>query len=380
MNKTLHKLENIEFLRVLFIIFILVHHFGAFAVNILSYNTPIQPSFALSQLKDMQDNALHCVDFFLIIAGFFLVYTFNKSISFCNFAKKKILRLWPLIPVVTLSYFIFSIFHLVEFTPYYDILSLFFLNNMGLTLNLGNNPQLWYVSSLFWGYLFYFYIIKNYEKKNVDLFVALLTFFCYAFLFHADNQHFGHHVQSFNYVFNAGFMRALGGMGIGYFIGNWFVTRENNCRKDVSIVSKLIYTAAEGYLLVFLTNNLIFHHSSNVTPVILVFFFSLLFILFLLQRGYISQSLNKPKFSTIGKYTYTIFIIHFAILVPFVLLINSQLPLNILALNKLYLVQSTYIFFCITLGVLTYHLIEAPISAKLKKVLFNKNEETESST
>ena len=37
------------------------------------------------------------VDMFFIMSGFFLMYTFNNSLNVCDFIKKKIIRLWPMV-------------------------------------------------------------------------------------------------------------------------------------------------------------------------------------------------------------------------------------------------------------------------------------------
>lgn len=375
-----NKLENIEFLRIIFIVCILIHHFALFINAHFFHSLPTFNSLEFVNFRQVTKNGLHYCDCFFIISGFFLVYTLKENFKFCDFIKNKIIRLYPLIPFVFVIYYIYSKFGFVEFTPYYDFTSLFLLNNIGITKNLGNNCHLWFVSALFWASLLYAYIIKNYEKKNKDLFVLSAVFFCYAFLFYADSKHLGHHVKSIYFIFNPGLMRAIGGMGIGYLIANWYKNSANSFfhTKNDNILSKFIYTILEFYLLVSLLIYTMFKFNPEVTPLMLIIYFTLLFILFVFSKGYLSSFLNKIKFSFISKYVYSIYIVHLCVFIVY-WKISTNIYYEFIP-DNIPIFTIIYIIVCFIFGVITYHMIEKPIGKWMKNFLYNTKQEVKSAT
>ena len=375
-----NRLENIEFLRIIFIVCILIHHFALFINSHFLHTLPIFNSLEFVNFSKVTENGLHYCDCFFIIAGFFLVYTLKEKVKFCDFVKNKIIRLYPLIPFVFIIYYIYSKFGFVKFTSYYDLTSLFLINNIGITRTLGNNGHLWFVSALFWASLLYVYIIKNYEKKNTDLFVLSAVFFCYAFLFYADFKHLGHHVRSIYFIFNPGLMRAIGGMGIGYLIANWYKNSSGSFfnTKNDSIFSKFIYTLLEFYLLVSLLKYTMFKFNPEVTPLTLIIYFTLLFILFVFSKGYLSSFLNKIKFSFISKYVYSVYIVHFCVFIIYwqisTKIYYEFIPDNIIIFAILYIIV------CFIFGVIAYYKIEKPIGIFMRNFLYNTEREVESAT
>ncbi len=71
------RLYNVDFLRILLVSAIVVHHF-------------------YHNLADLWNNGGYAVEFFFIISGFMFNHSFNPSISIEKFLIKKLIRLWPL--------------------------------------------------------------------------------------------------------------------------------------------------------------------------------------------------------------------------------------------------------------------------------------------
>ena len=92
MQKT--KIQNIEFLRIMFTTFVICFHF-------------------FSNLK-IWCNGWLGVEFFFILSGFFLVYTFKSNLNVLSFIKQKISRFVPLLIFVSLvRYFVKSNLYIV---------------------------------------------------------------------------------------------------------------------------------------------------------------------------------------------------------------------------------------------------------------------------
>ena len=296
------KIKNVEILRFIFILQIGLCHLicskGFF--NTLANNVPLY-----KDLGQTAGKGAYGVEFFFIIAGFFLVYTF-KDISVKEFIIKKIKRL---LPPVALSLFVLLIVTLFtgntkHFDLYISIFTLTFTSHLGFLHN--QRGYIWFSSALFWGLIFYFYCIKYFSAKYNNLIFAILAILSYAILLNLPHG-FGNVTPNvFNFL-NVGLLRAIGGIGVGYFIGCWYKNNheaiKNTC---VNNIQKIMYTAAEAFLLYFITIYRSFHTFRHNT-MIFIYAFIALFILFLLKRGYISKLFDCNLSAGLGKYTYCIY-------------------------------------------------------------------------
>lgn len=365
----MERIKNIEFLRFLMIFDIVMFHFFN-KDSVLLHLT--QESNIYNFLgKTIGHSGQTCVDFFFIIAGFFLLMTYNKSITVIEFIQKKVIRLFPVILFLWIAYRMISYLGIVKFDFYSNLLSLFMINNIGLSLKHGCMAVTWYVSVLLAVSIFYFYIIKHFEKKYTDLFIILVSIIGYSFLVHAGKGHIAGHIYSVSYIFNLGIIRGLAGMGCGIIIANLYKEYKYSIDNfKPNFKSFLVYTAFEVYLFVFLINNLTFHRLSYNNDIILILYFIVLFSLFILKRGFLSKILESKLSEELGKYTYSIFLTHLFVIrvINFFywkqhiyLVENFPICQILLALSS-----------CLLFGVFTYHFIEKPAQIYLKK-LFNNN-------
>ena len=189
----MNKIKNIEFLRVIGCLAIILLH--------LFNNTRLHGLFGDIEIYDklfrMTSNGQKAVDLFFMLSGFFFALKVDTTKSIWEFLKNKLIRLYPVLIFITLLCFVASLFGAMEFTLYDNILSLLCLNGTSLFISRGNIHIFWYVSAMLWTFLLFYYLLKNYEKKHVNLFIAILIFFCYSFIIHAKSGKINHNIQTF---------------------------------------------------------------------------------------------------------------------------------------------------------------------------------------
>ena len=284
------KIKNIEFLRVIACFAIIMLHFFATITSHNSFNEIIlyQKMLIMTHLGDKS------VDLFFILSGFFFAYKLNLHRSCWDFVKHKLIRLYPVLILVLILYFLFSLTSNIKFTFYDNIFSLLLLNGTNFCIKHGNAGQFWYVSAMFWALLFYYYLLKNYSKKNVNLFIAIIILFSYSFLIHIQNGYLGGAKQTYYNIFNAGMLRALGGIGLGYFIGEWHKTNIDKIKTlKPTTIQVILLSGLEFITLYFIINNLMLHKLKYYNQFIFIIAFTVIIILFLVNQGVFSRILNN---------------------------------------------------------------------------------------
>lgn len=302
------------------------------------------------------------VDFFFILSGFLMFYATNFNSSFKEFFKKKCFRLLPTIIFALLIYKILSLFDLLEWRKYVNIFAFFLLNNVGLTskFNMGNIHPAWFVSALFWAMMSLFYLKTLVTKKWFNFICAHLVIFSYVLI--ANTTSFAP-VVVFNFLC-IGYVRAIAGLATGYFISEWYKSIAKRS-SDITLGVKLIYTLIEIYVLLFLIYNTLFHKISFLSHSLFVLAYIAIICLFLLNRGFLSQLLNKKSIGFLGHYTYSMYIMHIIIL--------DLIKNNIWANNLQIFIAHPYInILCILLltfltGIFTYYVIEKAMYQFLTK-------------
>ena len=173
----MNKIKNIEFLRVIGCLAIILLH--------LFNHTRLHGLFGDIDLYDklcrMTSNGQKAVDLFFMLSGFFFALKLDTTKSLLEFIKNKLIRLYPGLIFITLLCFIASLFGAIEFTLYDNILSLLCLNGTSLVNSLGNTGIFWYVSAMLWTFLLFYYLLKNYEKKHVESVINFLQISYFAY-------------------------------------------------------------------------------------------------------------------------------------------------------------------------------------------------------
>lgn len=352
----MQKIKNIEALRFLFILSIIACHFRTLiSDNFL--NVPIYKYF-----YDGTGWLGLPVDFFFIISGFFLFANIDYSQGFLNFAIKKLKRLMPTVLGVLLISFIVSLFTPYKWISHENLFAIFNIQNVGLTLQLGNNPSSWFVSSLFWVMCFYFYLGKIVPQKVFNFITACLIFICYSIFVHVPSKL---HLVNYYYFINIGMVRALAGIGVGYFVRMLYNDYSEVIKLQFNTLkSKIIFSALEIYLFFTLFYYLCFHASSYNNVLFEVIIFFLLFICFLIHKGILSKLLENNLSVFLGQFTYSIFLSHYLIKDLWNIYIMNKCQ-HFVIYHPIVNIVSIFIV-SILVGMLTYYLIEKP-SAKFLK-------------
>lgn len=333
-TKITGKINSIEFLRIIFTFAIIVFHIWG----------NIDPK---REIYEYCRHARFAVDFFFIISGFFLCSSFMQD--FKNWIIKRVLRLFPVFFVVTIICAIYM------HPPFYSLLMDFsLLSGMGI---FGKGPlcgYCWYIFPLFWISCLYFCmanIIKN--KFNFLFFVSILIYFSLVILF-CKNNFITDPVKNILYIFNAGCLRAIVGIGIGILIRMLFYN-PNTKQKPLL---RMLFTGFELFLFSYLMAQFFFVPANHTINYALgyIIIFTFLFLLFVNNSGYFSLILNKFNVSAVSKYCYCWYI-------------AQSLPHKMLPATLPHAEYFIY-FLIITIiaGIVLYHLIEKPLVALSQKM------------
>ena len=306
------------------------------------------------------------VENFFIISGFFLFLKTDFTQNFKVFAVKKYLRFIPVIIFVLLLCLLRSFFTNLEFKKYENIFTILNIQNIGLTFAPGNIQASWFVSVLFWCSCFYFYLYKTINNKIFNLITACLVFICYAVFVHVI---FITHIvmpwDMFANVINYGMIRGFAGIGVGYFIAMLYKDYINKIKQFVfNVKQKLIVTVVEIYLFSFIIYYSVFHKISFDNFLIMVIPFVGLFILFIIQKGYLSRFLNNDFSVFCGKFTFSIFLTHEFIRDTWAYLVCQKHTEWVVAhpIINIILIFAIIILF----GMFTYYFVEKPSFRYLK--------------
>ena len=325
-----------------------------------------------AKLATLNSSGRMAVEMFFIISGLLFSIKLDLNQSILDFVKKKLIRLYPVLVFVVFASAIIGTLGLIEFSIFDNLLALFLLNGTGLVLKIVNTTiMFWYVSAMLWTMLLFMYLLKNFEKKYVDLMIVLLIFFSYTFIIHALNgRMYGPVFTYYNFI-NIGMLRAFGGIGLGHLIGEWYkVYSEKIEHAMVSTKTKILITLAEFACLFFIIYNLLLHNIKFNNRIIFVIVFAITIMLFFSKKGFISKFLDNKIFSKISKYTYSIYMVHLLVFET----INGSLwkkqPDFLYSHPVLNLVIA--LTCVVLLGIFVHHAIEVP-SAKFLRKKFLKN-------
>lgn len=356
----LEKIKNVEILRFLFTLVVVACHLQLGVIDKFYDQIPLY-----DKMHDSITYSSVSVEFFFIISGFFLFTASNLEQTFIQFAKNKLIRFLPIIWFSLLLHFICSLFLPLQFSFFENIFTVLNIQNVGFTFKNGDIPASWYISSLFWGMSFYFYLNKCVTKNIFNFITACIVFFSYSFWLHTIIVP---NYQNVAIVFNIGIGRALAGLGLGYFVSMWFKENIlNNAKVSTSKLKMVLCSLLEVYFFCSLFYYSCFHNPNYDNPMIFIIYFVCLFMLFLQRKGLLSKVLENNFSELLGKYSFSIFITH-------------QLIINLWS-NTVCETQREWIFAnpvlnivvlyiaIILFGILIHYLFEKPITTYLQNKL-----------
>lgn len=352
------KFKNIELLRFIFAVLIVMFHFRNC--------TAIKPVIAHALPGLCHCNV--CVDFFFIIAGFFLFYLINTTQSTFEFAKKRFFRLAPMVWIFLIIISILSIFFdFIHFSVVTNIPRIFLLSNIGFAPAPSSIAGVihWFIPVLFWVTLFYFYITKIIDKKYLNLVMWLITIISLGLSLNYHNFNTGGNTTNICYFINTGILRGLYGMGIGYFISKAY---KSGFLQKCSTITKYIISFVEIYCIGFLA-----HYMLSVKDLpaksgfLYLVIFSILFYLFLVKKGFVSKLFENNLSQKLGAYSYSIYVTHPIIDIFFKKLIFIQSNTN--AMNHIKLFYSLEVILAVVLGIIIHYLCEKPVNKLISRKL-----------
>ncbi len=301
----MQKIRNIEFLRVIGCLAIVAFHLfnklNEYFGDVSIYN----------QLHTATSNGQKAVELFFIISGFFFALKLNLVQSLWDFVKAKALRFYPMMIFSTGLVLLFYCLHIIKYKIYHIFVNFLFLNGTPLVMSIGFPGVFWYISSLMWTFILYFYLLKNFDRKIVNLIIALLTILSYGVVLHVcDGGIYGHSKVVGNFI-NLGMLRAFGGVGLGYFIAQWYNANIEKIKTlSLSLKQKFLITLVEGYCLFFIIRNLFIHKLNYNNHFIFVIFFVLTIMLFLVRQGLISKLCDNNLCVFFSKFTFAFYTTH----------------------------------------------------------------------
>lgn len=357
------KIKNIEFLRIIGCIAVICLHLFQ-GEGLLNYDINF-----FSKLETRTQHGYLAVELFFIISGLFFALKLDTTKSLWQFLKKKFIRLYPVLVIILLIGWLgYSPFGLYKLKIYDSILILFGFNGTALakcgSWQTGGNA-FWYVSAMLWTLSLFYYLLKNYERKTVNLIIAILVYTSYALL--AGMEHWPMD-KPLSVMLNTDMCRAIGGIGIGYFIAQWYNANKDSIKNAVlPVYTKVFLTLIEFMCLFFIINNLLLHKIKYDNNFIFIVVFTLTIVLFLYNQGFISRFLNKDIFVFLSKYIYSIYMVHCYI----IYMLHHyfwDIHQHFLATHPIMNIEIA-IGLAIFFGVLMYHFVEKPASIYLKKYL-----------
>ena len=362
----MQKIKNIEFLRTFLMLSIVLHHMFITRDWCLC---SIFPNIHLySFIKSFIAFSYNSVEGFFIIAGFLLFLTFKNSVNVLDFIKKKYIRLTP---VIVFSFFICllgTMLNAFHFSIIPNLMTSLLLNQFGVCISIGQNPVLWFTSVLFSVLLLYFCILKFVPKKYQVYLISFLIILGYGILEILQHGFFNKPLKNYYYILNIGFLRGLGGIGLGCLLAKIFKDNYPKIQNfKLSISKKILITFAEIISFMFVFWWLCFPHFKY-NNIFFVVGFSILFSFFICKKGYLSNLLDKSIWVFLGRYQYSMYVVHYVIIKIFGIVLWQKniewvvmhpiLPIIIMFLT----IIATTMF--------AYHFVEIPCAKYLKDKLF----------
>lgn len=323
-------INNLSFLKILLAYCVVLHH------TFIKLGLP--------------NNGHVCVEFFFIISGFMLCYTYNQQRTVSSFVIKKFLQFVPYIFVANIGCLLLD--NRIDIEKFLS--GILFYANTNLYPNYTYYPPAWYLIVLFWVLLFYFSLIKNLKSGLCYFTIGIISFIFLSlradiFPIPATNPYMP--------FLTNGLIRGLAYVGVGCLLSIGYKYQSDHN----FLPQTLLFTVVELCLLVALILMFFvpkFFASLN----IMLICFIALFKLFLMKKGYISRLFEHKFWFNLSKFSLPIYMTHDIFL-------SKILELNILENYNIFSKVIIIVVFSTSVGILTYYLIA--LAKRLHLKLFN---------
>ena len=338
------KLYAIEFLRIFFLVFIILGHIFAITNNHSGQENLENATFKLFHTSSM--NTGFGVEFFLVIGGFFLYQRMQKKVNPFALIKKIYTRLFPALATIYIGICLFAY---GNFTTVTQILTLTTgLRIPGEATGWGD----WYVGVYFWVSAFYIGIFLLYPKQGI-FWTLVLIYLSVSLGYNTPDPGF----QKTYYGFlGRDTIRGIYSIGIGIIVAYIMP----HLKFKPNRIERIIFTLAEIGILLNVFNYIVRSSHSQLSFFQIEVLFGILLISINYSWGFLSSYLNScRKIEYISRYSYQIFIGQiFAIM-----LVRVHHNYGLTDYNCALLVYTISIL----VGIGEYHLIENWLLPKLKQ-------------
>ena len=372
-----HRFQVLDIFRGIFASMVVLFHLSPFADTPLINNNFVESS-------DM------FVDFFFVLSGFVITYSYPKVSNvteFRGFIKKRLLRIYPLHFILLFCFLIIENIKLYFSTyihinqPYNEsnnvltfFTSLFLLNSVkfpGIRDVSWNIPS-WSISAEMICYLIFGGVLVLLHKTRSQtvkyaVFGSLPVLALFLLITITGKS-------EINYSFDYGFLRGI----IGFFTGSVCYFVFNKAYPYLSQIKPSYFSSLEIIILLVL-GFMIYHGTAlKVVGFVYEFIFFLAILTFSFERGIISALLKKSSLlKNIGTYSYSIYMTHTLLLSLF----------NVVFIRLLKLPPSAYVYLVFLNYYLiyivsrwTYHNIEMRFNKGIRLPQTNRNKILSNST
>ncbi|WP_231427165.1 acyltransferase [Pedobacter sp. Leaf250] len=301
-----HRFLVLDMFRGIFASLVVFYHMSAFS------NTPVLNN-------DFIKNADMFVDFFFVLSGFVICYSYqeiNSSTALKSFLFKRIARIYPLHLFMLLLFLAvegikFVLVNHVKINNSLDnsittfFSSLFLINSVKLpnVRDIGWNMVSWSISAELISYVVFgivclFIKVKMGIKPTIYLIVALLS----ALLIYLITGK-----SKLDYTYDYGFLRGL----TGFFIGAFCLYCFKYLHSRYLNLNRSLFNVLEITVLLLIAISIALGDYLKLIGFIyeLVFFVSIL--VFSFEMGWISKVFSRIEiFQKLGKYSYSIYMVH----------------------------------------------------------------------
>ncbi len=319
------KMMNVEFLRILFTVDVVLAHF------IACLNVPF--------------NAGLPVEFFFILSGYFLALKFNPDKTVPQIAKARFAAWMPLI--------VFG--GLLCNGNLQSFKALLFLQSTGIAFDNVPNAPAWYLAILFWVSIFYFCVFRAFKAETAKLVVGTLSFLLSVV---CAQTGVGIWDRIFLY-FPRGLITGTACVGIGCMLAQVCVRNGNaSVKKGAGVVEALLlaYVVVAGFV-----KGAAFREWAA-----WIIVYVALIALFIRKEGAVSRFFERPVFARAAQYSLSVYLTHWFLSVNFQDAISVNLPW---VMAHKFLVAAMMLTASALLGIIARHAVEIPFGNWLKKKL-----------
>lgn len=238
-----------------------------------------------------------CVEFFFIISGFMLFYTYTPHKTIGDFIASKLLNFMPYIFFANLlSLFGKGNIDWIRFSA-----GIFLFSTTPFYPHHTYYMPSWYLIVLFWVALLYF-IITHIIPRKATLLISGITIFALIDMHYGSSPIEGY--NTFIPWLNNGFIRGLACIGIGYCLAVFYLHQQT-----FFFMNNKILGFFQLGLLVYIPWTL-FKQNYELKSEIEILCFVVLCSLFLYNKAFLSNIFEKSLWSNLAKFTLPTFMTH----------------------------------------------------------------------